>query len=202
MELTLAVFLGLIGFLVFGVHQRRQREEIRSLMDRVSELAERVESASPATSEESREEPPNRSWELSAAPSADVLAGRTSTVRRVVEGRSIGESLAEQAIAGAHAHLTEAQSPADLAQCLHVSLRTLERGLRVSLDCTPRQLILAMKMREARRRLLSGDHRVGEVALALGFSSPAHFSVRFRSFYREPPSKLVARARARSGDPA
>ena len=30
-----------------------------------------------------------------------------------------------------------------------------------------------------------------EVAYRLGFSNPAHFSTRFRSFYRVPPSRMI-----------
>ena len=81
-------------------------------------------------------------------------------------------------------------APADLAAALCVSLRTLERGLASALDCTPSQLILAMKMREARRMLRSGRYRVGEVADRLGFPSQFHFSRRFKAYYRVPPSEL------------
>ena len=39
--------------------------------------------------------------------------------------------------------------------------------------------------------LLAGNLRVTEVAYRLGFSSPAHFSTRFRSFYRCAPSSYL-----------
>ena len=127
----------------------------------------------------------------SITPSGDVLAGKTSYVRHLVEsGGSTAQGLADQAIFCVHKHLEENVPPGEIADELYVSLRTLERGLAVALDCTPSQLILAMKMREA-RRMLKVDHlRVSEVAERLGFANPFHFSRRFKSFYRVSPSEL------------
>jgi transcriptional regulator GlxA family with amidase domain len=128
--------------------------------------------------------------------SRDVLAGRTSFVRRAVDG-DLGQpaSLAGQAIAVVHARLRDNVQPAELAGELAVSLRTLERGLAAELGCSPRQLILAMKMREAHRLLESGRFRVNEVASRLGFATPSHFSRSFRAFYRIPPSSLARGSR-------
>ena len=129
--------------------------------------------------------------------SRDVLAGRTSFVRRAVEGElSRPASLAGQVIALVHSRIGDSLSPAELAAELAVSLRTLERGLAAELGCTPRQLIMAMKMREARRLLMSGRFRVNEVATRLGFATASHFSRTFRTFYREPPSQLARPAKS------
>ena len=129
--------------------------------------------------------------------SRDVLAGRTSFVRRAVEGKlSRPASLAGQVIALGHSRIGDSLSPAELAAELAVSLRTLERGLAAELGCTPRQLIMAMKMREARRLLMSGRFRVNEVATRLGFATASHFSRTFRTFYREPPSQLARPAKS------
>lgn len=124
--------------------------------------------------------------------SRDVLAGRTSFVRRVVDGElSRPTSLAGQAIRLVHSRIRDNLSPAELAAELAISLRTLERGMVTELGCSPRQLIMAMKMREARRLLESGGVRVNEVAFRLGFATPSHFSRSFRAFYRTPPSRFV-----------
>ena len=124
--------------------------------------------------------------------SRDVLAGRTSFVRRAVEGEvNRPASLAAQAIALVYSKIEESVSPAELADDLAISLRTLERGLAGELGCTPRQLISALKMREARRMLESGHYRVNEVATKLGFATASHFSRSFRTFYRAPPSSFV-----------
>ena len=45
----------------------------------------------------------------------------------------------------------------------------------------------------AQRMLEGGRYRVSEVAYGLGFANPAHFSKRFKSFYRVPPSSFLPR---------
>ena len=90
-------------------------------------------------------------------------------------------------------HLEQPMTPADLADGLNVSLRSLQRGLAGSLGCTPRELILAIKMREAKRHLLEGDARVQEAARAVGFDDPFHFSRRFKAYYRVSPTEMQAR---------
>jgi AraC-like DNA-binding protein len=90
-------------------------------------------------------------------------------------------------------HLETPMTPADLADGLNVSLRSLQRGLAGSLGCTPRELILAIKMREAKRHLLEGDARVQEAARAVGFDDPFHFSRRFKAYYRVSPTEMQAR---------
>ncbi len=84
----------------------------------------------------------------------------------------------------------EPVAPSQIAADLYVSLRTLERGLAATLDCSPSQLILAMKMREAKTLLATGQWRVSEVAGHLAFANPFHFSRRFKSFYRVAPSAV------------
>lgn len=193
-----AVLAATVAVLAYRSVRRRDRRQVEALLDRLNDLEDQLVAAGrldvgddgPAVPEPeptgSRLAAPNE------VPSADVLAGRTSYVRRVVEGRGAEvETLAGQAIAAVHRRLTDTLAPADLAEELHISLRTLERGLAADLGCTPTQLIVAMKMREARRLLVSGGYRVNEVASRLGFSSPYHFSRRFKEFYQVAPSELT-----------
>lgn len=90
-------------------------------------------------------------------------------------------------------HLEQPMTPADLADGLNLSLRSLQRGLAGSLGCSPRELILAIKMREAKRHLLDGCARVQEAARAVGFDDPFHFSRRFKSYYRVSPTEMQSR---------
>jgi AraC-like DNA-binding protein/membrane protein implicated in regulation of membrane protease activity len=191
--IAIAVALVLATTAFFMV-QRRHRQQIDSLLGRLAELeARRAERAGTADGGDADRDN-NALSDLERPPTGDVLAGRTSHVRRIVEGSGGPESLADQAIVSIHAHIEENVTPSDIADELFVSLRTLERGLMASLECTPSELILAMKMREARRLLLSGSFRVSEVASHLAFSSPSHFSRRFKSFYRVAPSELGRRS--------
>jgi AraC-like DNA-binding protein len=94
-------------------------------------------------------------------------------------------------------NLDQPIAPTDLAGDLNLSLRSLQRGLSTSLNCTPRELILAIKMREGKRLLLDEGCRVQEAARAVGFDDPFHFSRRFKAYYLVSPSEMQAR-RSRS----
>ncbi len=91
-------------------------------------------------------------------------------------------------------HLDRPITPAELADGLNSSLRTVQRSLSGSLGCTPRELILAVKMREAKRLLVEDDCRVQEAARAVGFDDPFHFSRRFKSYYLLSPTEMQNRA--------
>jgi len=186
------ILLGISGVVlaILWWIQQRQRRQIRQLLARLEDveaesktlgrISEGHDPVLPAVAVEfSGESPPD-----------DVLAGYTSYVRRVVsEPGEMPTSLSDQAIFKIHEHLEDGYRPAQLADDLFISLRTLERGLVDVFDCSPSQLITAMKMREARRLLETGDYRVNEVASRLGFSSPFYFSRRFRTFFGVSPSK-------------
>jgi AraC-like DNA-binding protein len=190
-----------VAVVTLMLSQRRTRCQVDALMGRIDELEQRVpgggaaSGASPAAAESDLTAASSDDIEENL--SRDVLAGRTSFVRRAVEGElSRPSSLAGQAIGLVHSRIQENLLPAELAAELAISLRTLERGLAAELGCSPRQLIVAMKMREARRLLESGRFRVNEVASRLGFATPSHFSRSFRAFYRLPPSTVARKARS------
>ncbi len=163
----------------------RQRRQIATLMARLDAVEADRDDAEPETSE-----PRPRSHEAESPD--DVLHGRTTYVQAMLDGVDSGSrSLADRTIMAIHSLLEEPITPRRLAEELNVSLRTLERVLAATLECSPRQLIVTMKMRQARRLLLGGELRVTEVAYRLGFSSPAHFSTRFKAFYGCPPSSYT-----------
>ena len=203
---VVGVFVGgLLVLVVLLAIQHRLKRQMTGLMGRLDELERTAPvlggAGQPATGGGENDAELESDHETGSNPSRDVLAGRTSFVRRAVEGElSLPTSLAGQAIALVHSKIEARLSPTELAGELAISLRTLERGLSAELGCTPRQLISAMKMREARRMLVSGKYRVNEVAMRLGFTTPSHFSRNFRTFYRTPPSELARRARTSAPD--
>ena len=186
----------LAGLLAAILFHRRYVAGMRALLDRLERLAE-------VTSGDGLREVQHRGLDSGPALesdsslsmiTADVLAGRTTHVRELLEGGHFqGLPLADQAVVRIYDRIEEPLSPSDLAESLHVSLRSLERGLSLALDCSPRELILAAKMREARRLLQTGELNVTGVAYRLGFSSPSHFSRRFRSFFKQSPSDVARR---------
>lgn len=187
--------------------QRRQRRQLAALARRLDQLeshwlaaraAPELGAAEPRAAglsafvEESElavGAPADDESSPSGGPSADVLAGLTSHVQALLaQGGGGVELLADRAILAIYRKLAEPLSPSSLASSLYVSLRTLERGLSVALDCTPGELIATVRMREARRLLLEGC-RVSTVADRLGFANPFHFSRRFKRFYGVAPSE-------------
>jgi AraC-like DNA-binding protein len=181
----------------FGIVNARARQRIDALMSRIDQLEQRLtsdaEDGAPALAESG---PVGADHASADAYSADVLAGWTSHVGRVLARESTPEDLADRAVVSIYRRIDEPIRASTLADELHVSLRTLERGLSRALDCSPRQLILAVKMREARRMLATGEFQVGAVAHRLGFFDAAHFGRRYRRFYRCPPSRHLAEARS------
>jgi AraC-like DNA-binding protein len=190
----LAGVSALLLLLVVFLSQRQSRRQIAALLARLDSVEARLvtDDYHPLDGEAdvlaNAEDPAQAA--IKRTPTGDVLAGMTTHVRNLVDGNAGAQNLADQAICCIYRHLADNLTAAELATKLHVSLRTLERGLAMVLECTPSQLILAVRMREARRLLVSGDHRVADVAERLGFANPFHFSRRFKSFYHVPPSEL------------
>jgi AraC-like DNA-binding protein len=129
------------------------------------------------------------------APAASL--SQTSLATKIVwalDGRSgeedTPEGLAHRCLDYLRTHLDESVSVASLARVVHVSPRTLQRGIKDALHRSPRELILAVKMKEARRLLETGALRVSEVAYRVGFDNPDHFSRRFKAYHGVPPSAL------------
>jgi transcriptional regulator GlxA family with amidase domain len=119
----------------------------------------------------------------------DSLSGRISRVQVLVQrGDPVPRELCSSAIAFVLGHLGDPLSPVGVAEGLHVSLRTLQRVLASSLGCTPGELIMAVRMREARRLLQVEGLLVKEVASRVGFVSVSHFSRKFKEHYRVSPS--------------
>lgn len=186
----------LAGLLAAIVYHRRQVVGVRALLDRLDALSTATgsEASQPAAVESWPSKPTSTGETSLSAITGDVLAGRTTRVRELLEGGHMqGLPLADQAIVQIYERIDQALTPSDLADALHVSLRSLERGLSLALDCSPRELILAAKMREARRLLETQELNVTGVAYRLGFSSPSHFSRRFRAFFKQSPSDVARR---------
>jgi AraC-like DNA-binding protein len=196
--LFLAAATGACVVAVLAVLLRRREVRLRTeLLERLERLEARLDSGGGSAAAGVHLDAVEQGTRTAAgdggndSPTGDVLAGLTSRVERIAASDGgAAETLADHAIYRIQKRMEANLTAGELADELFVSLRTLERGLALGLACTPSQLILAMKMREARRMLLSGRFRVAEVAERLGFANPFHFSRRFKGFYRVAPSEL------------
>lgn len=92
-----------------------------------------------------------------------------------------------QVVAIMEANLEEPLGLDELASLNDVTVRQLERLFHKHLQRTPSQYHLELRLSRARELLLRSDVQVREVALACGFSSPAHFSKSYSRFFGLSP---------------
>jgi AraC-like DNA-binding protein len=190
--IALAIFGGL-AMLIWNRHTTRRREtletQLTSLEGVLVNLAgSQDRSSSPAAVSDE----PTHSGD-SFSPRGPLSTAISILQNDLVPNLPPPDRVDLRATCHVYEHLEQPMTPGDLADGLNLSLRSLQRGLAGSLGCTPRELILAIKMREAKRLLVEGDARVQEAARAVGFDDPFHFSRRFKAYYRVSPTEMQAR---------
>jgi transcriptional regulator GlxA family with amidase domain len=92
------------------------------------------------------------------------------------------------------ANTEEPMSLDELATCVGLSRRQLERLFKKHLNCAPTRYYLEIRLRRARELLLQTDMSVLEVTAASGFQSAPHFSKSYRGLFGHPPSAERNRA--------
>lgn len=96
------------------------------------------------------------------------------------------ESLIE-AVALMEANIEEPLSTHELGEHLGISRRQLERLFKKYLQAVPSRYYLDLRLQQARRLLCDSNCPAGEIALATGFSSAAHFSTAYRRHFGVSP---------------
>ena len=213
---TVSALLLILATLAVG--ERRHRRRIAALLERLAGLDAPPAAAPALAPGEPRvppvaaapPEPPSPPPEIVPAPSQPSAhaapAGAGHQVPPALDWlehaaehppAGAGERFALRALRAIRARLDAPLAPADLADTLCMSLRTLERHLTEELGCSPSELILAEKMRAARHLLVAGGLQVQEVARRVGYDDPAHFSRRFKAYFGAAP-KAFAAARERA----
>jgi AraC-like DNA-binding protein len=82
----------------------------------------------------------------------------------------------------------------EVAAAAGTSVRSLQLGFRAHRGCSPMQLLRALRLEEARIRLLTReDLRIARVAIDCGFTHFGRFSVEYRAAYGESPAATRAR---------
>lgn len=82
----------------------------------------------------------------------------------------------------------------DLCCELSMSRSQLFRRLKAEANVAPSAMIRGYRLERAREQLLNGADSVKEVAYAVGFREPAHFSRVFRDTYGVVPSSLLKKS--------
>jgi transcriptional regulator GlxA family with amidase domain len=92
-------------------------------------------------------------------------------------------------------HLGDSTFSTDrLADEVCLSRRQVERRVKALTKQTPTGLMQQMRLERAAQILKARPGSIAEVAYAVGFKSPSHFSVAFRKAYGHTPSEHVADA--------
>lgn len=107
------------------------------------------------------------------------------------------QHLVRKATAYLHEHYAERISRKDVADYIGVSNDYLTRCFREEMGVTPMTYLNRYRVNQAKALLAAGEKSVTEVAMAVGFSSVAHFS---RIFRREVGVSPNAYRRGRSAD--
>lgn len=79
----------------------------------------------------------------------------------------------------------------ELAEAVHLSRRQLHRKLVAMVGENPATLLRRIRLERAQKLLLGGAGSVAEVARAVGYTKPGHFSERFKQAYGMNPSELL-----------
>lgn len=99
-------------------------------------------------------------------------------------------------------NIEEPLSMEELAAHMQFSARQLERLFRETLNCTPRQYYLQIRLERARQLLTRTNRPIADIVMACGFVSFAHFSHRYNAGFGISPSAERRRqtaAEARTG---
>ncbi|MBS0545382.1 MAG: GlxA family transcriptional regulator [Proteobacteria bacterium] len=111
---------------------------------------------------------------------------RQKTSLRDVSGASHPKLV--EAIKLMECNIEEPLSMEELAAHMQFSARQLERLFRDTLDCTPRQYYLQLRLERARQLLTRTNRPIADIVMACGFVSFAHFSHRYHAGFGISPS--------------
>ncbi len=70
----------------------------------------------------------------------------------------------------------------------------LKRGFRGKTGMSIGEYIRHLRMGNALELLKKGGHTITEIAFAVGYTNPSHFSAAFKKFYGKTPSRFLSRA--------
>ena len=85
------------------------------------------------------------------------------------------------------ANIEQPLTTQELAECIGISKRQLERLFRAHLQKTPTHYYQSLRLKESKRLLEQTTLSIVEIAVACGFLSAGHFSKRFRLQYGSTP---------------
>lgn len=95
----------------------------------------------------------------------------------------------EQSLAYIAAHYNESLDLAILAREVYLSPSRFSHLFRTQMQQAPMQFVEQYRLERASEKLLSGQDSIDDIAVAVGFVNPFHFSTRFRRHFGQSPSR-------------
>lgn len=96
-------------------------------------------------------------------------------------------------------NIDEPLSIDEIARCVNLSKRHLERQFCSFMKATPTRYYLELRLTRARQLLQQSNRPIADVAVATGFVSLSHFQRRFREFFEVAPGRFRQAARRQAG---
>jgi AraC-like DNA-binding protein len=100
----------------------------------------------------------------------------------------------DQAIGYMSSHLSEKITLSKLANYVNLSPTYFTKIFKEITGSTPNDLLLKMRMQQARKLLLEGGKSITEISLLCGFGSPSYFSTCFLEQYKISPTEYLRQA--------
>lgn len=96
----------------------------------------------------------------------------------------------QEAISLMESNIEEPLTPEELARCLAMSRRQLERLFQTHLDTSPSRYYLKLRLAFAHKQLEESRESIIQVGLGCGFVSSSHFSNCFKDHFGYSPTQL------------
>lgn len=116
-----------------------------------------------------------------------LLKGPQGGIVRQIGTADSSVALISRSLAWMREHPAEQISISDLARLSGMSVSSFHRHFRAATSMTPLQWHKALRLREARTRLLTGGASIATIAYAVGYGSASQFSREYRRAFGTPP---------------
>ncbi|WP_422011266.1 AraC family transcriptional regulator N-terminal domain-containing protein [Roseateles sp.] len=116
-------------------------------------------------------------------------------LRGLVQGRG-RSALVARAVAWIRRHHDQPLRIAELAAQAALSESAFHRSFKAVTGMSPLQYQKAIRLQEARRRLLAGGGDAASVGFSVGYGSPSQFSREYARLFGQPPARDAALLRA------
>jgi len=116
---------------------------------------------------------------------------RTTDQQRIPLQHEVGRRSGKlvQAVEFMEANIHEPIDMAELARCVDLSIRQLQRLFSQHLRCKPSQYYLKLRLQRARELIQQTHLGLAKIAELTGFDSPSHLNRKYKVQYGNPPGR-------------